>query len=145
MNRKSVILIVFLVIISCVIVLMAAYGNDLDGADQTTLYVYAESFPIPVDKMVNEIETHPYFKNSNNTTVQWLKSQNGVILPSKDYYVLMSANDAGKLPTESATDVIIKDNFKCHIKEKRPLGNGLDDILFVDNVEYLNQDIENLQ
>ena len=57
----------------------------------------------------------------------------------------MGKTDADKLHYEDATDVIITDFFTCEIIENRSLGEGLKDVLYVRNVEFIDENIESLE
>ncbi|WP_458403807.1 hypothetical protein [Methanobrevibacter sp.] len=126
------------------IALFAYYSlNENEGAEKTYLTVYAD-FPMNITGFIHELETHSYYKGHNGTTVSWLKTldEKNVVFSGNDTYVVMGISDFKKIPVESATDVFITDTFKCHVKEKRPLGNNLSDVVYVGDVEFVKQDIE---
>lgn len=124
MRGKVIIVISALAIVLAIIVGMYLTESETGLGDET-LSVYADCKPMSVSQMASEIESRPYFEGYNHTTIIWLKSQKGVVFSSADAYVVMSLNDASKLPVEYATDVFINDTFTCNVKEKRPLGDGL--------------------
>ncbi|RAP44635.1 MAG: hypothetical protein BZ135_07855 [Methanosphaera sp. rholeuAM6] len=114
------------------------YSADV-SSNNTTLDVSALKCD-PVERWVYDIRTEDYFKGYNETTVEWLSGLKGMkVFSSDDYYVVMSEDDAGKLPVGDAADVIINDIFTCEIMENRSLGDSYNDVLYVRNVEFVNQ------
>lgn len=109
--------------------------------DKTQMTFYSDS--INIHDFTEDIENHPYFKGYNNTTLNWLKTLDGrnVVFSNNDTYVIMGLSDVSRIPLENPTDVIITETVKCYIKEKRPLGRSLRDIVFVEDVEFVSQNI----
>jgi hypothetical protein len=133
------------VIIIAVIAIAALVGiysqTESQPSNETTLTVYMGLSN--VSTLADDIRTNSIFSGYDNETLTWLESLNPsyTVLFNNESYVVMSESDASKIPMEFVTDVSITYTFKCNVLEKRSLGNNLNDILYVDNVEYLTQNI----
>ena len=113
--------------------------SDLKIDKDVELTVTAEQ-SFPVEKIVEEIKTHPSFEGYDEDTVKWLENYNdSVIFTSKDKFVVMSQMDASKLPTSFVNDAFIYDDFRCDIIEVHSLGDNLKDVVYVKNVEFESQ------
>lgn len=144
MNKKySFLLILFLGII--ILSINQVNYSSSCSSNNTTLVVSGLKIS-SVEKLVEEITNEPYFEGYNQSTVEWLYTigENQVFF-SNEYYVVMNSSDANKLPTEDSTDVFINDTFSCEIIENHSLGNNYPDILYVKDVEFLNQTIEYIE
>lgn len=62
---------------------------------------------------------------------------------SNHSFVIMSGEDARKIPSQYVTDAYIEEFIECNIVENRSLGNVSysRDVLLVDNVNYLGEKI----
>ena len=133
---------VIIIAIIAVIALVGAYSmTESQPSNETTLTVYMGLSN--VSNLADDIRTNSIFSGYDNETLTWLESLNPsyTVLFNNESYVVMSESDASKIPMEFVTDVSITYTFKCNVLEKRSLGNNLNDILYVDNVEYLTQNI----
>lgn len=140
-EMKKYLAVILIAIIAIVAIISLYSQTETQPSNETTLSVYMDSSN--VSNLADNIKTHSIFSGYDNETLTWLESLNPDyrVLSNNDTYVVMSESDASKIPMEFATDVSITYTFKCNVLEKRSLGNGLKDILYVDNVEYLTQNI----
>lgn len=145
MNKKFLVL--FIIILLGLTVLSAfTLDNDDDYLDlnRSTLNISAGGYP--VDYFVESLNKEEYYRGHDEKTKLWLIGLSGnQVYSSGDYYVVMGKRDADKLHYEDATDVIITDFFTCEIIENRSLGEGLKDVLYVRNVEFIDENIESLE
>lgn len=144
--RKKFTLMILIVIVAFVGLSTIYAVSDVEQSNQTTLTIQAEN-PVAVGEMVNTIKTTPFFKNYNSDTANWLKEFNSdyVVFSSKDYYVVMNSTDSNKLPKTITTGVSVKCNISCNVLENRSLGNGLNNILVVEDVEVISGDLDNFK
>ena len=141
-NQMKKYISVIIIAIIAVIALVGAYSmTESQPSNETTLTVYMGLSN--VSNLADDIRTNSIFSGYDNETLTWLESLNPsyTVLFNNESYVVMSESDASKIPMEFVTDVSITYTFKCNVLEKRSLGNNLNDILYVDNVEYLTQNI----
>ena len=133
---------VIIIAIIAVIALVGAYSmTESQPSNKTTLTVYMGSSN--VSNLADDIRTNSIFSGYDNETLTWLESLNPdyTVLFNNNSYVVMSESDASRIPMEFATDVSITYTFKCNVLEKKSLGNSLNDIMYVDNVEYITKNI----
>ena len=128
MSKKYLLIIGLLFLFLCVNHSFAA-DDILDEGNKTNLTVYA-FHSYPVESLVSEIMSLEYYKGYDNDTVAWMTQHYGDI--------------ALKLPTMDATDVEITDDFSCKIVENRSLGKGLNNVLYVRDVEFIKQNEHSL-
>ena len=116
------------------------------SSDVTKLNVSSEG-PFPLSDLVDDIENKSYYEGYDNETLEWMKSLgNKSVFSGDGIFVVMSPNDAKKIPSVYATDVFIYEIFECNVVETHSLGD-IDypkDILLVENVNYLEEDIEDM-
>ena len=138
MKKEYIILsVMFLAVVLCC-VNNFDYSADI-SSNNTTLEVSALKY-VPLERWVYDIRTEDDYRGYNETTVEWLSGLKGMkVFSSFDYYVVMSADDASKLPVGDAADVIINDIFTCEIMENRSLGESYGDVLYVRDVEFVKQ------
>lgn len=143
MSKKYLLIIGLLFLFLCVNHSFAA-DDILDEGNKTNLTVYAfHSYPI--ESLVSEIMSLEYYKGYDNDTVAWMTQHYGdIAFSSKGNFVIMDKRDALKLPTMDATDVEITDDFSCKIVENRSLGKGLNNVLYVRDVEFIKQNEHSL-
>ena len=147
MNKKDIIgLIVLIAMMTSTVVVAGDYTQqNISDTNRTTLNVSGMGSN-SVESLITDIYTIDSYKNHDNKTIEWLYTMiNYRVFTSEDYFVLMSTDEANKLPTEFATDVIITDTFSCNVLENKTLGNGMKNILLVDNVEFKNQSVESIE
>ena len=122
---------------SCII-----FGYVQDSSQEKTEITLYESI-IDLDTFINEVKTHNYFKDHNDTTVEWLEGigNNYMVIPGEDGYYIMQKTESDKIPMEFATDVSIKYICEAHIDDKRPLSDDLGDVMMVSNLEFIRENI----
>ena len=160
MGKKTIILI--MAVLVAILALVAVYyvsesPDDISG-NMTELTVYSEG-PIPLSDIVKDIETAEYYNGHDNDTtaeyynghdndtLNWMKSLgNKSVFSGNGTFVIMSQEDARKIPSVYATDVIITETFECKVLETHSLGNVKypKDVLLVENVNYLNETIDDI-
>ena len=140
-QMKKYIPVIIIAIIAVIALVGAYFMTESQPSNETTLTVYMGLSN--VSNLADDIRTNSIFSGYDNETLTWLESLNPsyTVLFNNESYVVMSESDASKIPMEFVTDVSITYTFKCNVLEKRSLGNNLNDILYVDNVEYLTQNI----
>ena len=137
------------IIIGIIIILIVIFGTYLvylgneapDDTNRITLNVSGS--PLELSKVIEEIETDPYFEGYDNETVKWMKSLGSkYVYISLNEIIIMDYSDASKLRTEDATDVYIEDIFSCRIIENHTLGTEpYKDVLYVKDVEFIRENI----
>lgn len=144
--NKGLYIFIFAICLIMVLFSFSLFGHSsTTSSNNTTLAVSAMSVG-SVNAFVFELKTQDYFVGYNETTAEWLSTMgNNKIFSSGEYYVVMSPTDASKLPIEFATDVFINDTFNCEIVENRSLGVSYPDVLYVKDVEFLNQSREYIE
>ena len=140
-EMKKYLAVILIAIIAIVAIISLYSQTETQPSNETTLSVYMGLSN--VSTLADDIRTNSIFSGYDNETLTWLESLNPsyTVLFNNESYVVMSESDASKIPMEFVTDVSITYTFKCNVLEKRSLGNNLNDILYVDNVEYLTQNI----
>lgn len=139
MSRKHLCLVLAAIILLFALTAVIDFKNNHKNTNNTTVTVYGESGYYSIDEIAKDIETHPYYKRYNKTTLDWFKTLDGVVVPSSDGFVVMSESDCTKLNIEFATDVIIEDTVSCKVVEKRSIGDNLKNITVISNVELVSQ------
>ena len=136
-----------LIVIVAFVGLSTVYAvSESEQSNQTVLSIQAEN-PVPVGEMVNMIKTTPFFKNYDSNAVSWLNGFDSdyVVFSTKDYYVVMNSTDSNKLPKTITTGVSINANVSCTVLENRSLGNGLNNMLHVKDVEIVSGNLDNFK
>ena len=116
------------------------------SSDVTKLNVSSEG-PFPLSDLIDDIENKSYYEGYDNETLEWMKSLgNKSVFSGDGIFVVMSPNDAKKIPSVYATDVFINEIFECNVLETHSLGDikYSKDVLLVENVNYLGEDIEDV-
>lgn len=139
------------IVITLMIILIMVFAYSLsepsgDDSGNTTLTVYTEG-PIHLSDIIEDIENASYYEGYDNETLNWMKSLGDKeVFSGNGTFVVMSSADAGKLHSVYATDVIITQDFKCKILEKRSLGNAKypREVLLVEDVEFLSENIDDI-
>ena len=142
--KKKFTLILIIAIVA-VIGLSATYATESNSSSNTTLSVETKS-PMTVSEMVSIIPIEPYFKSYNHTTFNWLKEfdSNYVIYTTDEYYLIMNASDAIKINEDVTTGVSVTNNITCNVVENRTFGHGLNNILYIENVEVISSDLDHI-
>lgn len=141
MNKKLFVLFFIILLGLTVLSVFTLEYYDNHDLNKSTLNISAGGYP--VDYFVESLNKKEYYRGHDEKTKLWLISLSGnQVYSSSDYYVVMSKMDADKLRFEDATDVIITDFFTCEIIENRSLGEGFNDVLYVRNVEFVDENIE---
>lgn len=137
MDIKSV-LIILIVLME---LLLFSSTNAVDEStvnDTVILNLSSEGWT--VSQMADDIRNESYFEGYDEDVLEWLESLDGYVFSSPQGYVVVSSDDAGKIPMEFATDVDIRNFIECRIVENRSLGENLSDIIVVQDVEFKNQE-----
>ena len=145
MARKSVIAIVMVLV--AVLALVMVYNiqetpinNNISSA---TLDVYSEG-PIELSDVIEDIETASYYEGYDNDTLNWMKSLgDNEVFSGNGTFVIMDADEAGKIPSQYVTDVTIIEHIECDVLETHSLGDTEypRDVILVKNVKYLGEDV----
>ena len=104
---------------------------------------------------IDALDTQEYltsFKSSpetynNNDTINWLENLDGyVLIPSKEGdYLVMNESYASNLPVvEEDIDEVSFNKINCSVIEAHSLGNGLIDLLLVEDVKLVNTETKQL-
>ena len=148
MGKKGIGVIIIVLVI--ILVLIAVYqvnespGNNSDSMIE--LNVSSEG-PFQLSDLINDIENASYYEGYDNDTLAWMKSLgNKSVFSGDGIFVIMSSEDASKIPSVYATDVFIYEIFECNVVETHSLGDVEypKDVLLVENVNYLREDIEDM-
>ena len=139
--KKKLTLILVIAIVA-VIGLSATYATESNSSSNTTLSVETKS-PMTVSEMVSIIPIEPFFKSYNHTTFNWLKEFDSdyVIYTTDEYYLVMNESDAIKINEDVTLGVSVTNNISCNVVENRTFGSGLNNILYIDNVEVISSDM----
>ena len=142
--KKKLTLILVIAIVA-VIGLSATYATESNSSSNTTLSVETKS-PMTVSEMVSIIPIEPFFKSYNHTTFNWLKEFDSdyVIYTTDDYYLVLNASDAIKINEDVTTGVSVTNNITCNVVENRTFGHGLNNILYIENVEVISSDLDHI-
>lgn len=145
MNRGIIaIVILFLVILS--LVLVYSFG-EIDDSTKTSLTVSSEG-PIPLSDIIQDIKTADYYRGYDNETLAWMESLgNKEVFVADGAFVVMDSWDAKKIPSQYVCDAYIDEFIECKVLENHSIGNVKypKDVLLVKNVDYLGQEIHDLQ
>ena len=145
MNRGIIaIVILFLVILS--LVLVYSFG-EIDDSTKTSLTVSSEG-PIPLSDIIQDIKTADYYRGYDDETLAWMESLgNKEVFVADGAFVVMDSWDAKKIPSQYVCDAYIDEFIECKVLENHSIGNVKypKDVLLVKNVDYLGQEIHDLQ
>ena len=145
-NGIGVIIIVLVIILALVAFYNVTESPINDSNNVTELNVSSEG-PFPLSDLINDIENKSYYEGYDNDTLTWMKSLgNRSVFSGNGMFVIMSQDDAEKIPSVYATDVFIYEIFECNVVETRSLGDIKypKDVLLVENVNYLGEDIKDM-
>lgn len=143
MKRKFLILL--LVAAAVMILLSASYAaNENEQTNKTTLSMKANP-PMKIGELVNQVKTHPGFKTYDSDALKWLEGLDSkdVVYSTEEGYIVMNSTDAAKIPDTVTTGVSVNCNITCKVLENRSLGNKLDDVLVVEDVEVASGELKN--
>lgn len=148
MTKKTVIgiVLVLVVILALVVVYYVSEVPNEDYSGNEELKVYSEG-PMELSKIIEDIETKPYYEGYDNETLKWMKSLGEKeVFSGNGTFVIMDSHEASKIPSVYATDVIIMEKFSCDVIERHSLGNFQysEEVLLVKNVDYIGEEIIDL-
>ena len=146
MNNKSIIAVVILLLAVLSLVLVYSF-EETDDSTKTSITVYSEG-PIPLTEIINDIKTADYYEGYDNETLEWMESLgNKQVFVSDDAFVVMNSWDARKIPSQYVCDVYIEEFIECNVLENHSIGDVKypKDVLLVEDVDYLGQEIHDLQ
>ncbi|MBR4446863.1 hypothetical protein [Methanobrevibacter sp.] len=145
MNKSIiVIIIILLAILSLVLVYSFDEGDD---SNKTSLTVSSEG-PIPLSSIIQDIKTGDYYKGYDNETLVWMESLgNKQVFVAADAFVVMDSWDAKKIPSQYVCDAYIDEFIECKVLENHSIGDVEypKDVLLVKDVDYLGQEVHDLQ
>lgn len=111
--------------------------NDI-VLDNVTFRTYSIG-ALDTDEYLSSFKSEPETYN-NNDTINWMENLDGyVMIPSKEGdFLVMNASYASDLPI-ALDDVngITFNKISCKVTEAHSLGNGLVDLLLVEDVKFL--------
>lgn len=145
MNNRTIVavLMLFFVILAIGVVSAADVNLNNDLSNKTQLNVSSRG-PVSLNVITYNIESQPEYNGYDNNTLSWMKSLGSkCVFVSPDAFVVMSGEDAGKLPSKYVEGQYIEEFIKCDILENHSLGNSgnLKYVLLVENVTYVGQEI----
>jgi hypothetical protein len=118
--------------------------NDIELGN-VTLRTYAIE-ALDTQEYLSGFKSEPETYN-NNDTINWLENLEGhVILPSKEGdYLVMNESYVSELPVvEEDIDEVSFNKITCNITEAHSLGNGLIDLILVEDVKLVDTETKNL-
>lgn len=118
--------------------------NDIELGN-VTLRTYAIE-ALDTQEYLTTFKSDPETYN-NNDTINWLENLEGhVILPSKEGdYLVMNESYVSELPVvEEDIDEVSFNKITCNITEAHSLGNGLIDLILVEDVKLVDTETKNL-
>lgn len=146
MDNKVVIAIIILLLAILSLVLVYSF-NETDNSTKTGLTVSSEG-PIPLNDLIHDIKTEEYYEGYDNETLAWMESLgNKQIFIADEAFVVMDSGDARKIPSQYVCDAYIEEFIDCNVLENHSIGD-VDyprDVLLVRDVDYLGQEIHDLQ
>lgn len=148
MVKKSnvLILIILLVVLSIVFAYSFGENHSNDSSDVKRLTVSSGMYKLT--DFIGDVENKSYYAGYDNETLEWMKSLGDKsVFNGNGFIVIMDSHDAAKLKCEDVTDVYIEQYFDCVILENHSLGNIKHprDVLLVKNVNYIGENITDLQ
>ena len=150
MVKKSnvLILIILLVVLSIVFAYSFCENHSNDSSDVKRLTVSSGMYKLTdLDIILKKLKENNY-AGYDNETLEWMKSLGDKsVFNGNGFIVIMDSHDAAKLKCEDVTDVYIEQYFDCVILENHSLGNVKHprDVLLVKNVNYIGENITDLQ
>lgn len=146
-NRTVVAVMVIFILILTVGVVSAADGiSNKDLSNKTQLNVSSRG-PVDLNVIIHNISSQPEYNGYDNNTLIWMQSLGSKsVFVSPDAFVVMSSEDASKLPSKYVDGLYIEEFIKCDILENHSLGNSSNfkDVLLVENVTYIGQEIHSV-
>ena len=144
--NKGIIAIVILLLAILSLVLVYSFDESNDST-KTSLTVSSEG-PILLSDIIQDIKTADYYKGYDNETLAWMESLgNKQVFVADDAFVVMDSWDAKKIPSQYVCDAYIEEFIECNVLENHSIGNVEypKDVLLVKNVDYLGQEVHDLQ
>ena len=146
MKHKSIIAIAVLLL--AILSLVLAYSfTEIDDSAKTAITVSSEG-PIPLSSIIDDIRTAEYYEGYDNETLAWMESLGDKkVFVADDAFVVMNSWDARKVPSQYVCDAYIDEFIECHVVENHSLGDVKyqKDVLLVKDVDYLGQEMHELQ
>jgi hypothetical protein len=148
MGKKTIgaIVIILIAILALIVVYNFSETQVHNSLNLTELNVSSEG-PFPLSDLIEEIENKSYYDGYDNDTLNWMKYLgNKSVFSGDGIFVVMSSEDAKKIPSVYATDVFIYEIFECNVVETHSLGDTdyPKDVLLVENVNYLRESVEDM-
>lgn len=146
MKSKFITFILILLIIILTLSIFEGFSHEnTDKISNKTQIRLCVDSPVELYDFINQTKALDYYKNINETTLNWLESldSNHIVFSTGEAYYILSDYDVSKLPPlEMATDVSVYDICNCSVEENRNFGEGLANITLLGDVEYLYQEVE---
>ena len=146
MNNKSIIALVILLLAILSLALVYSFSQS-DDSTKTSITVSSEG-PIPLSEIIEDIKTEDYYQGYDNETLAWMESLGDKeVFVADGAFVVMNSWDARKIPSQYVCDAYIDEFIRCNVLENRSIGD-VDyprDVLLVKNVDYLGQEVHDLQ
>lgn len=146
-KKGNGLIIIVLVIILALVAFYSVSESPANVSNNLTELNVSSEGPFPLSDLIEDIENTYYYAGYDNGTLTWMKSLGNMsVFSGNGKFVIMSPDDASKIPSVYATDVFIYEIFECNILETHSLGNIKYpmDVLLVDNVNYLGEEIEDI-
>ncbi len=148
MRKKGIgLIIIVLVIILALVAFYSVSDSPVNVSNNLTELNVSSEGPFPLPDLIDDIENTSYYVGYDSGTLTWMKSLGNMsVFSGNGMFVIMSQDDAEKIPSVYATDVFIYEIFECNVLETHSLGNIKYpmDILLVDNVNYLGEEIHDI-
>ncbi len=143
MKRKLIFVLLIAIVAFVGLSAISAVAEN-ETVNEVNLTIVAQN-PMTVSEMESAIKFNPEYKNYNYDVLSWLGEfdSNYVVVATGDYYVLMNASDANKLPGNINTGVSATSNVTCNVLENKSFGLGLNNIIYVEDVEVVSEGLEN--
>lgn len=147
MKNKGIIALVILLLAILVLIFAYSFGETDDSANKTSITVSSEG-PIALSDVIDDIKTGSYYDGYDNETVAWMESLgNKQVFVADGAFVVMDSWDARKIPSQYVCDAYIDEFIDCNVLENHSIGDVEypRDVLLVKNVDYLGQEVHDLQ
>lgn len=144
MNKKIIIpIVITILVLSIMIIAYAGSNSETTNKSEQTMLFNVSPGSNPLNTTLKNIKTQPYLKDYDKKTIEWMETLgDNRVFYGNDSLVIMSDNDAEKiLPDPGITDVYIYNYFYADVIENHSLGNDYPTVYYVENVDFINQEI----
>ena len=148
MEKRFIGIMAALIIVMAVVFAVAvSYQAETDSKEKVVLNASTEG-PYTLEDVIDDIKKYSYYEGYDNETLEWMESlESKSVFYSDGAMIVMDPHDASKLHSEYVLDAYIVQTFSCNLIENRTLvdTNHTFYVLYVDNVEYIGEEIHFLQ